>query len=197
MMLLGLIGTGLTYRSMREQRLLHEPLRVFRLDPSTASSWQSSPLRVYQNGPHAVVFSVTAPDAATSPHPDAHIFAGAIDVVIEDPEGNVRLNVNASSFQAGIMMPDRLVWFPLDTLRVEHVTSSEWRIQTRITSGDARFAGSRAEVVVVPPHPDAFAPYLVQASYRLYGAGIVLMLGFLLFILGGRGRPSIINAGRA
>ena len=102
MMLFGLVGAGLSYRSMREQRLLHEPLRVFRLDPSSASAWQFAPLRLYQNGPHAVVFSITAPDAATSALPDSNAFGGTLDIVIEDPQGNVKLKLNAMQQKAQV-----------------------------------------------------------------------------------------------
>jgi hypothetical protein len=188
MMFLGIAAAGFIYRDMRAERLLHEPLRVFRIDPSRDCAWQSSPISIFQNGAHAVVLSISDPGtgSAKAQSGAGPPYKGAVEIVVENPRGNVALNARAADFPPGIVKPDRLLWYPVATLVVEGISGSEWKIQSRFTAGDPAFAGSLAEIIVIPPHPEEFVPYLEHAALRLYAAGGVLLLGFLVVVVGGR-----------
>jgi hypothetical protein len=187
LMFSGVIGGALTYRDMRAQRLLHEEVHLLKFDPSAASQWMSAPLHLYQDGPHAVMLALSGADAAPAQ------FNGVLVVLVQDPGSKTVMNVKVSSFGEGELKPGRVRWFLLDTLAVKNIVSSEWKIEARLLSGDAQFAGTLGELVVIPPGGSDFTPYLQHNAYKLYGAGLGIVLGFLVVIFGGRKSAGVQN----
>lgn len=190
MMLCGVIAAGLTYREMRTQRLLHEPVRLFKIDLSQQSAWQSAPLPLYQNGQHIIFLSASAP---VTPSPSlqsqgrsVEAFSGRLEVVVEDASGKMASQAMTHPTKAGWKKQDGLVWFECDTLNVSEITSSDWRISMRVVEADPHFERKLAELILIPPHPEEFTPYLERESYKLFASGLLLVCGFLVFIFGGR-----------
>jgi hypothetical protein len=180
LMFLGVVGGALVYREMRAERVLHEEVHLLKFDPSAASQWMSAPLPLYQNGPHAVMLALSG--AGETPEQ----FRGVLVVLVQDERGKTVMNTKAASFGEGEPRPGRVRWFALDTLVVKNIASSEWKIEARLLSGDPQFAGTLGELVVIPPGGSDFTPYLQRNAYKLYGAGLSIVLGFLVVIFGGR-----------
>ena len=76
-------------------RLMNEPVRLFRFNPSAVSPWSTEPLTVYQPGDHAVIVSLTLPSevaaVAGKKWPQPGGYHGALEIVVEDPAGNTIL----------------------------------------------------------------------------------------------------------
>jgi len=180
LMFIGVGGGAFTYREMRGQRVLHETVHVLKFDPSAASQWMTAPLPLYQDGPHAVMFALSARGNNSAQ------YQGVIVVTVEDPGGATVMNRKLSSFGEGIPNPGGIRRYPLDTLVVQNISSSDWKMQARVISGDPQFAGSLGELVVIPPGEGEFTPYLQQNAYKLFVCAFCIVLGFLVVVFGGR-----------
>ena len=188
-MVYGIITAGLTYRDMRIQRLLHEPIEVMKIDLSYRSRWQSVSLPLYQQGKYRLYLRLSYPGAVASadtlrrqrPFP----FKGGVRFSVEDDKGSVITRPHVEDSLTGSVRQDQLLWVLLDTLRVDQLPDHEWKIQSQVVDSDLLQSGRFADVLLVPPEAAEFLPYVQGEAPKLYMMAVVIMFGFITLLAGG------------
>ncbi len=188
----GIALAGITYREMRTQRVLHEPVRVCRMDLSKTSNWQTEPLSLFQTGTYTLWLSADNPrrqPGSNQSIPQAQqsgdiIYGGETEIVVERTDGQIALRTSLGTGAPGSDRQDGLVLFRIDSVIVDDPFSL-WRISARVALPDPQFSGKLAEIVIIPPGPTEFGPYVQRESYKLFAAGILIVAGFIITIFGG------------
>lgn len=189
LMAYGVINTGVVYREMRKERVLHEPISIMKLDLSNKMRWETSYVPIYREGNHVIYFTISETKTDSVKMIDQiheqFSFGGELRLVVENPAGEVIKEARLPQNSLAIIRPDHMLWVIIDTLHITHVLPGELKIQVQMAEPDKKYFGRIAELLITPPHAAEFAPYVQRKSSELYGMGIFILAGFSTIVIGG------------
>jgi hypothetical protein len=183
----GVAGTGLTYRDMKTQNILHARTGIIQLNLGKQSEWDKETFAFYQPGDH--VLYLTTVDAFSKPHGTELkrdvSYNGTIEVIINTPSGGEYLHQHITSDSTHLIKPNNLERMVLDTLHISEPFSGIWSISSRVVKPDTNFSKTLSEIFVMPPQKYDIGWYLYNQTFKLVGWGLLMLVGFGIIVLGG------------
>lgn len=187
MMIIGMVYAGLTYRDMREQRVLNEPVSLMKFSLAESTPWQTVTLPLYQTGDHGLYIGGerSFKNISTQEHPvDSILFPARFDVVVEDPLGEKIINKSLTGVLREIPKASGMTWIVIDTLHLPNIGSGDWKLSARVAVADTT-VHTLSELLLIPPHSAEFNDYVGEQTPKLFSMGILIIAGFCATVFGG------------
>ena len=185
----GVTNAGLTYRDMRIQRLLHEPIQLMKIDLAYRSRWQSVSVPFYQTGNYVLYLRLPYHQSDTTsnslPKQQQYFFKGNLRIDVEDDLGKIISQPRISGTLQGMVRSDHLLWVAIDTILINELPGSNWKIQVQVNDSDTSFNSQFADLTIIPPEAAEFLPYIEQEAPKLFLMGAFIILGFVTIVAGG------------
>jgi len=191
----GVAGTGITYRDLRTENLFQARTASVRVAfPDTAST-SSAGFLPYREGTYTLYLSPAGPGGSnrgTECTPAGIIdglsaYGGAVDLLVTDPSGEVRLRSGIAGDGAAGLTPGENGWVRIDSLRIPR-GDRQWTLAA-ITRPDGSAAHPcPVEMFLLPPQTGEIGTLMEGGVFRLVGFGGLMFAGFVLIVLAGRSR---------
>lgn len=183
----GVIGTGLTYREMKEENLFHARAGNLAINLVSESDWKLSTFTPYQTGAHLLYFALPNPKSAApgKTTPAADNFSGLLEVKVTDPGGTILYYATLPSGKTAVKNRVNPEWILLDTLHISESIMHPWTLEAKVVSPNLTFEGANAELFIIPPQRYDIGSYLSSQILKLIGGGFAVLTGFGLIVLGG------------
>ena len=189
MTLAGMVGAGLTYMGMREQRHLHDRLAGIKFTLAKQTDWQTETFSPHDTGYHTLHLSTvnTSRNSAASDTAGASrtFYHGIFEARIAAPSGEIIWTRQMAGSTFFLVLPPHTAWMFIDSVYIQNAGEGVWKLQTRVVQADERFAPTYSELIVMPPQALDIAIYIYGESLKLMGLGLLIPIGFCVLLLGG------------
>ncbi len=188
----GVIGAGLTYRSMKTENLMHARTGGVSVPFGEASAPASARFQPYRAGAYRL-YLASRPVPGSGCVGDSlpaglREFDGIIDVLITDPSGTIVLNRTYGPWNDPVPPATGQGWILLDSMVIDTALEQPWTNEVYGCPTTTFSPSCPWEIFLLPPQEVEIGEYLRDRMVLLVVFGGIMLLGFVMIVAGGRTR---------
>lgn len=180
----GIIMSGLTYRDMSTENLLHARSPAITLHLDRRSDAATSRFNLYRPGPH-LLYLTTVNNFGSPGIEEGPIFSGTLEVSLRNSRDGAISILKRTGAEMNLRKPSNMEWTTLDTVDVGATEGIIWTITASVIEPDSAFAGTTSEVFLFPPQTYDIGWYMFGKTIQLVATGSLILIGFLIFFFSG------------
>jgi hypothetical protein len=193
----GVAGSGLTYRDIRTENLLHAKMAPILIPFADTPASASANFLPYRGGVYSIYISGQDPEGGAPPPaagcaPESlpaslRDYEGVVDILVRDPRGDIVINRRISPGEAFPMVKDSHGWISVDTLSLG-TDERQWTLGVSVRPEGSPRPECGMSLFILPPQRYDIGAYLADGIVRLVAFGACMFIGFALIVFSGRAR---------
>ncbi len=188
----GMLGAGLTYRSMRSENLTHASTGELSIPFADTSSSATVRFQPYRAGVYGVYLAPSAPGEQPCPPEsaarDLARFDGIIDFAVAEHDGRIVLTKSVGPGEMRDLRPGKNGWILIDSLPVAVAPESSWSLLVVWCPGAENAPACPWSVFLLPPQEYEIGEFLRDGMMLLLTFAGMMLAGFILIVVSARHR---------